>query len=183
MMIPNTLDGVRRWHVLAGICQQFGYQTAVEVGCKEGRTTEFLLQQCPGLTVHAIDPWAPMPEHAGREGGETYEDWDFEAIAAEFWRRVGPYKDRVIHHRATSLDVASRMEPALADLVFIDAAHDYDNVRQDIRAWWPVVRAGGVLAGHDYQHKFPGVMRAVADEFNLLDVSVTADSVWFVRKG
>jgi hypothetical protein len=35
------------------------------------------------------------------------------------------------------------------DLVFIDGNHGYSHVKQDIRAWLPKVRPGGVLCGHD----------------------------------
>ena len=69
-----------------------------------------------------------------------------------------------------------------ADIVFIDALHDYDSVYEDIRLWWPRVRVGGMLCGHDFNHQWPGVERAVADSFNLMQVGVTSDSVWFVLK-
>jgi hypothetical protein len=32
----------------------------------------------------------------------------------------------------------------------LDAAHDYDSVMADLRAWWPVLASGGVLIGDDY---------------------------------
>jgi len=183
-MMPHPFDPVRRWHALAGMCQQFGFKTVVEVGCKEGRTTGFLLAQCPDIHVVAIDPWRAFPAHKGRAGGETYGKWDFAKIEAEFWANVGEHRDRLTFFRNTSLDAAAiaetqGLEP---DLVFIDAAHDYENVVADIGAWWPKVRPGGVLAGHDYQHKFPSVMRAVADSFWLWDVGCAPDSVWFVFK-
>lgn len=51
------------------------------------------------------------------------------------------------------------------DMIFLDAMHDYDNVRADLKKWYPHLRSGGVLACHDYgHHDFPGVKEAV-DEF------------------
>ena len=48
------------------------------------------------------------------------------------------------------------------DFVFLDAAHDYQSVLADLQAWWPRIKKGGVLAGHDYDGAmFPGVKRAV----------------------
>jgi predicted O-methyltransferase YrrM len=38
------------------------------------------------------------------------------------------------------------------DFVFLDAAHEEEPVRQDVRAWLPKVRPGGVLAGHDWSY-------------------------------
>ena len=37
------------------------------------------------------------------------------------------------------------------DFVYIDADHTYNSVTKDIMVWYPKVRKGGVLAGHDYQ--------------------------------
>lgn len=168
---------LRRWEVLAGLCQQMSAKTFVEVGCKEGRTTGFLLQNLSDLHVIAIDPWAPVPN-----SDEDYSDWDFADIEAKFWQNVGEHQRRVVMHRSTSLEATAHFSRNSVDLVFIDAGHDYENALTDIKAWWPLVRQGGYLCGHDYQHQFPGVMRAVAKAFPLLRVAVCPDSVWVVQK-
>ena len=41
------------------------------------------------------------------------------------------------------------------------SAHDRASVEADCRAWWPKVRPGGTLAGHDYNQ--PQVRAGVAD--------------------
>lgn len=175
---------LRRWEVLAGLCEQMGAKTFVEVGCREGRTTGFLLENLPDLSITAIDPWAPIAN-----ADEDYSGWDFAKIEREFWENVGEHKDRVEMIRKTSLEWAAveqiglgKMGDAPYDIVFIDAGHDYENALADIKAWWPLVRPGGYLCGHDYQHKFPGVMRAVAATFPLLRVALCPDSIWVVQK-
>jgi hypothetical protein len=45
--------------------------------------------------------------------------------------------------------------------VFIDAAHDYDSVSADLKAWLPKVKEGGIFAGHDID--CPDVQRALDD--------------------
>lgn len=181
---PNPLvESPRRWHVLAGFMLEQGYRTFVEVGCKEGRTTGHILATVPEARVIAIDPWRPMPEQKGVPCGETYQDWNFAQIEETFWQNVGEHRNRLRMLRLMSVEAAIELSGSGPfDLVFIDAAHDYDNVVTDIRTWWPLVRRGGILAGHDYQHKFPTVHRAVADCFNLMQVGVAPDSVWFVLK-
>ena len=35
--------------------------------------------------------------------------------------------------------------------MYVDGDHSYVGAMQDMRFWWPKVRHGGVLAGHDYE--------------------------------
>jgi predicted O-methyltransferase YrrM len=181
----GLMDGPRRWDVLAGFMLEQGYKTFVEVGCKEGRTTGHILKTVPDSRVIAIDPWMKQ-EASADPTKETYQAWDFEDIERQFWENVGEHKERCTMLRNTSEEAATLGKayctPGNVDLIFIDALHDYEHVKQDIALWWPKVRIGGILAGHDFNHKWPGCERAVAESFNLMHVGVAPDSVWFVLK-
>jgi predicted O-methyltransferase YrrM len=191
----GLMDGPRRWDVLAGFMEAQGYKTFVEVGCKEGRTTGHILKTVPDSRVIAIDPWMKQ-EKSADPTKETYEAWDFSKIEVEFWGNVcscesfpkvphlsGCSVERCRMIRATSAEAAQGVcETSQHDIIFIDALHDYEHVKQDIALWWPKVRIGGILAGHDFNHKWPGCERAVAESFNLMHVGVAPDSVWFVLK-
>jgi hypothetical protein len=76
------------------------------------------------------------------------------------------------------------------DFVYIDSNHAYEPTVRDIDQWWPKVKKGGILAGHDYRdrsgiHKFTGepfswgVVEAVNEfaEKTSLDFHVTRESV------
>ena len=65
-----------------------------------------------------------------------------------------------------------------ADFVFIDAAHSYEAVRDDIRLWAPKVRLGGWLGGHDYHAKFQGVIRAVDEAFGKDGIDLLDGHIW-----
>lgn len=172
----------RRWDVISGFMTQLGLKTFVELGCKEGRTTGHILKTVPDSRVIAIDPWCAMPQQKGVQGGETYEEWDFAKIEAEFWANVGENKDRCTMLRMTSEEAAKKLAGQQFDCIFIDAAHDYENVKIDIRRWWPFVREGGCFVMHDFNHKWPGNERAIAESFNLIDVGLAPDSIAFVLK-
>jgi hypothetical protein len=189
------VDQPRRWDVLSSFCLEQGYKTFVEVGCREGRTTGHILKTVPDSRVIAIDPW--MADPAPNNGDKTREDykaWDFGKIENEFWANVGEHKDRCTMLRTTSAKAAMTFQDAWQhtpaslpqvmprDIVSIDALHDYDSVLEDIHLWWPKVRIGGMLCGHDFNHKWPGCERAVAESFDLMHIGVASDSVWFIVK-
>lgn len=49
-----------------------------------------------------------------------------------------------------SVDAAPKINDSDFDYVYIDARHDYCAVKEDINAYWPKLRPGGILAGHDF---------------------------------
>jgi predicted O-methyltransferase YrrM len=95
-------------------------------------------------------------------------------------------KDRAYVHRMRSTDAAKLDGHVAYDFVFIDADHSYEGCKADIEAWWPLVKKGGWICGHDYANPgFPefGVKQAV-DEFvkrNKLDLELGDNFTWFVR--
>jgi hypothetical protein len=50
----------------------------------------------------------------------------------------------------TGDEAASRIPPGSLDFAYLDARHDRAAVAEDLRNWLPLVRAGGIFAGHDY---------------------------------
>lgn len=70
-----------------------------------------------------------------------------------------------------------------ADLIYVDAAHEYDAVLADLRAYLPLLKHTGVLCGDDYSNAWPGVMKAVnqfAQETNMI-LTVTG-VVWSLKQ-
>ena len=78
-------------------------------------------------------------------------------------RPITPVRGEIIS--GDSAESATRYEDGTLDAVFLDAGHDYEGVSRDIDAWRPKVRPGGILAGHDFCPKYPGVARAVTERF------------------
>ena len=36
------------------------------------------------------------------------------------------------------------------DYIYVDARHDYCAIAEDLNDWWPKLKQGGILAGHDF---------------------------------
>lgn len=171
---------MKRWDVVGDICEARGYRFGAELGVKEGRFTQALLSRFPDMRMIAVDLWQPRPEVKG-EGAETYTGWDFDAIKSEFDGRIAPFANRCTVLQTSTVDAVSEMgDEDLLDFVFIDAEHTYEGVSADIAAWRGLVRDGGMICGHDFSHKWPGVQRAVLESFNPLDVQLYSDKVWAV---
>lgn len=161
---------MKRFEWLARIINERGYRNVAEIGVSGGRTSRHLMQACPGLCLWGVDAFRPRP---------GYEDMDH----ASNERQVRSIeKDYLGQYRAVkqeSAEAAGEFPDRFFDLVFIDADHRYEGVRDDIDAWWPKVKLGGVIAGHDYNHRFPGVDRAVDEAFPR--VGTADDHVWHVE--
>lgn len=94
---------------------------------------------------------------------DTFEGTGLSEPAPSLWEyihNVAGWRN-IVALMAPSLQAASLLPAACADLVFIDATHTYDALAADIRAWRPIVKPGGILCGDDWN--LLDVRRAVAD--------------------
>ena len=146
-----------------------------EVGSWKGRSTRALADNTTGI-IYAVDTWNPEPAEWMDSYTYTKAMLKIQSdIYKAFIANLEPHatNGRVIPIRLSSIDAARSLEHEF-DFVFIDAAHDYDNVCADIRAWESKTL---VLAGHDYVQSWPGVIRAV-DELIPYRVIVPNTSIW-----
>ncbi len=136
----------------------------VEIGSWKGRSSYCMADEIrrsgKPIEFWCVDSWEGSEEHRSVESVASGTLFD------EFLANVAPVRDHLRTMRVTSLDAAGRFDDDSLDFVFIDAAHDYDNVLADIEAWRPKVKSTGVLAGHDYSKAWPGVVRAVEAAFD-----------------
>lgn len=69
-----------------------------------------------------------------------------------------------------------------ADLIYIDAAHHYEAVLADLRAYWPLLKTRGVLLGDDYTND-NGVVRAAQEFAKEVHVPITeVDGKFLISK-
>jgi predicted O-methyltransferase YrrM len=139
-----------------------GWRVGVELGVDKGILTGMLLRACPGLHLYAVDIFPDM----------------------ERSRRVFEYEEAypALDILGMTGDEASRafVDQSL-DFVFIDADHSYHAVKSDIAHWYPKVRDGGWVGGHDYHpKKWPGVVKAVDGYFS--QVQHWPGTIWGVWK-
>ncbi len=96
--------------------------------------------------------------------------------------------ERVATIQALSVDAAKAMGKEIADLIFLDADHQYDSVVADLNAWERVLKPGGIFCGDNW-NSVKDVMKAVRDTWltHLQELGwpvpdKIADDVWWMRK-
>jgi len=141
--------------------------TFVEVGCWLGKSTAFLAELVP--LVYAVDHWEWFDE-----GGERRKA-NFQHFLANMHACNVLHKIRPL--RMHSTQAAKCFADESVDFVFLDALHERWSVSQDIKAWLPKVRNGGLLGGHDFDGLCPGVREAVVEQFGN-DFQVIAGNSW-----
>jgi hypothetical protein len=157
--------------------------TAVEIGVKRGEFSEFILQRWKGKMLVSVDPWMAAPEDEYNDTSNV-EQGAHDGFYEQTCRRLERFGARSKIWRTTSQEAAMRVDNRSLDFIYLDARHDYDSVREDLEAWSPKLKPGGVIAGHDYlngqiaQGNF-GVKRAVDEFFDGESILVTqSDAPW-----
>lgn len=145
----------------------------VEVGSWQGASTCYLateiMNRQKDIELYAVDTWQGSDEDAHIKqikemGGSDvlFNRFNNNMSAAGVSHIVKPM-------RMTSIEASKQFEDNSVDVVFIDASHKYKDVLNDINHWYPKVKKGGKISGHDYVvgHKVSecGVIRAVHEFF------------------
>lgn len=154
----------------------------IEIGSETGATSEHLLCNKEDLILHCVDPF--MPYNDKSVSGANFPDHDKNHYQ-NFLNRMKLYEDRMILHRKTSDEALNDFEDDAYDFIFIDGLHEYDQVKKDIKNYYPKIKNGGVFAGHDY--KFVEDVKRAVDEFSaeigITQVQHTDYDVWYWIKG
>jgi len=134
-----------------------GGASCVEVGSYAGEFAARILEQGPS-DLWLVDPWEVQdletwPDDHARKA-------NLDGMFYEVLKRFSG-DDRVHVLRTRSLDACSAFRDGSLDFVYVDAVHTLEGVLTDCTAWWPKLRRGGWLCGHDYTGRFPGVKMAV----------------------
>jgi len=145
-----------------------GFNRGAEIGVLGGTYSIILSQANPDLQLDCIDIW-------NRPG--KYEEAQI---------RLAPYKATLI--KKDSVEASRDYTDGELDFVYLDAAHDFDNIMKDILFWTPKVRKGGIVGGHDYDNSPDCGVKDAVDIFvkwhNFeLTVLPEPDHQWITRSG
>jgi len=68
------------------------------------------------------------------------------------------------------------------DFLFIDGPHNYKTVSRDLKYYWPKIKEGGFVTGHDYTKEFSGVAKAVREFFGENHIVLSHSTIYVAKK-
>ena len=119
----------------------------LELGCYRGEMSKWFsdnLLDNQHSRLYCVDTWEGSEEHLTpgtgfyEEGFVNNPDYLYET----FLENTKPVENIITPIRKPSLEAVKIYENNRLDFIFIDAAHDYDNVLADIKAWYPKCKKG-----------------------------------------
>lgn len=141
-MSPALLP-VGRENGFPELLQELGVKNGVELGVYKGKYSEALMHKIPELDLTAVDSWESYA------GYRDYPPGDLE---------VNAYNQSLVRSKRSgfkilkewSVPASKQFTDGSLDFIYIDSNHDFAHVIEDLAAWSPKVKKGGIISGHDF---------------------------------
>lgn len=146
----------------------------VEVGSFQGVST--MLFAMFAKKVYSVDSYDYVVPPTGRIPSHDQLFVDAEKVFIERTKDIS----NIVKIKKPSVEAALDFKDESIDIVYIDAEHDYNSVKNDVRAWKGKVKKGGLISGHDWWLEH--IERIVKEEGLLNELRVYKDSSWSVVK-
>lgn len=165
---------------IQSICKTVHDGVVVELGFFAGRGTAVLAPICKANNnvFHAVDNCAgACPRDPATKAQQSR---DMLKVFENNMSKLG-LLDCMCVHVLDSTKSAGIFLDGSVDFCFIDASHVEEDVKRDIKSWWPKIKPGGVLGGHDWT--WGSIKNAVGDFVKTCGLQpVTLGNCWKVIK-
>jgi len=126
-----------------------------EIGVATGGFSQAILQTCQPSKLAFIDLWETQDDERYRtdpsNATPSIQQERYQTVLNLFSPLIAA--GRVTVHRGLSATVADSFPDSSFDWIFVDANHTYDGVITDLRKYYPKVKRGGFIVGHDYTNQ------------------------------
>tara|TARA_R100000008_G_scaffold2646_1_gene2060 strand:- start:41 stop:682 length:642 start_codon:yes stop_codon:yes gene_type:complete len=129
----------------------------LELGVFTGTSFLTLLHSLPNIkTLHGIDNYKPYGDCIGQPytGTPFYsvDQKDSEVHRFTAFHRIehSGMKEKVVFHEMDSSEALKKFEPESLDFIFLDDYMSYEQIVDEVRSWYPIVKNGGLFSGHDW---------------------------------
>lgn len=167
--------------------------TIIEVGSWKGSSAiemaNFFLNKGITPTIFCIDTFGGSTFH--REHESHFKSLKckngFPTLYQQFLSNIiqAKLQDYIIPIPHTSLDAFRYIKKLgiVCDFCYIDACHEFEEVYQDVKNYYKLVKNGGTLLGDDFDDGWPGVTNAVGQFSRDENIPYYVNSAeWVIRK-
>jgi len=140
---------------LVKIFKELKFSTGVEVGVASGEYSKVIMDTNPNIKMWGVDPYTKY---------EGYKDYQLRATFEKMEKAAHEKLDKYPFYcflKEFSVQASNHFADDYLDFVYIDGNHAGESVKEDIEAWAPKVRSGGIVAGHDFTGRWPSLRNEV----------------------
>lgn len=121
---------------------------ACEVGVQQGIYSKEILMHMPSLEkLYLIDIWEQLTNYVDNANVDNKHQQKY---YKQTLSNTQEWAEKIAILRGYSTVMCDEIPDSSLDWVYIDTRHDYKGVSEDIKKYWPKVRDGGIISGHDY---------------------------------
>jgi len=173
-----TVEKERHPYIMANLIQKHNIKIFAEIGVKNSMMFESIMRDI-GAEIKeywAIDRW---------EGTRKDNQWVWDRRHKLCCTLMTHYPSlRVL--RMHAVQAASVIKNGYFDAVFLDTSHEYARTKNEVLAWIPKIKKGGLFTGHDLylpQGQYHGGVKKALDEI-WTDYEVVDDGVvgFFIKR-
>lgn len=151
-----------------------------EIGSFHGKSTVYMAEK---IKLSGKDiKWFTIDHFEGTQDEHEQELLSLTGTLYEtYLKNIEPVKEYIHTIREDSKEAHRHFADGSLDFLFIDGDHTYKGMRKDLELWYPKVKSGGYIGGHDYAEPTCGVKMAV-DSYFLFDQTIIKDRTSWLKK-
>lgn len=144
----RRINSITSCDQIVDLCQERGFKVGAELGVQIGVFAEKNLNKWKTCEkYYLIDLWKHQENYEDFANAEDSVQLANMKATETRLQRFG--KVPVLIQNST-INASYLIPDESLDFVYVDARHDYCGTYDDIEAYWPKLKKGGIMAGHDY---------------------------------
>lgn len=159
-----------------------------EIGIQQGYFSREILNRWKGKGLFMIDSWKQYSSESYSDPANVDPTEQIERMKQSA-QNIYSFGDRAIMLRWDSILASNLFPDNFLDFAYIDANHHYIFAKRDIEHWYPKVKQGGYICGHDYMWGGEVETKRAVDEFASMykkEITFSDEGTswasWFIKK-